>query len=425
MKEEKEKALAIVLTMLILVSMGCPSALAANAEATVTILNSEPSVDVALTPDDNPVMPGVQVINPDPSTNKTVTIIANVTDMNGWGDLTSVVTATITGPSIVVDSPVNLTFDYVINITTAIYKGSFNMSNHSEGEYKVEITATDAGGLTGIGSKNFTYSYGILYLYAIWANSTTDKHTIHWSGSKNVVNGNVHSNNDIKVSGSSNMIIGTTEYVSTFTDSGSNNTFIPPPIKVSPQPFPIQYDISEYAPGGPEAVAAGSEGKYHYIKKDFHVSGSGVVLDGLYYVEGNVKLSGSNISGVFTIVAEKKIDVSGSELNCSAYSTNLLFLSGKDEEKGKDKDKGEIKIAGSKGTFCGIIYTKEGKIDLSGSTNIINGGIFADIIKLSGSGLNINAEATGGEIYSSGQAQTSSGGNNIIDAIKAILNFFW
>ena len=32
------------------------------------------------------------------------------------------------------------------------------------------------------------------------------------------------------------MIIGTTEYVSTFTDSGSNNTFIPPPIKVSPEP---------------------------------------------------------------------------------------------------------------------------------------------------------------------------------------------
>lgn len=342
-----------------------------------------------------------------------------MSDKNGYTDIITV-TANITGPSTVEDSPVNLTFDSVINITAATYKGSFNLSNHSEGEYKVEVTAIDAGGLAGAGSRNFTYSYGILY--AIWANSTTHKHTIHWSGSKNVVNGNVHSNDDIKVSGSSNMIIGTTEYVSTFTDSGSNNTFIPPPIKVSPQPFPIQYDISDYAPGGSEAIAAEAEGTYHYITRSFHVSGSDVVLDGLYYVEGKVRLSGSNISGVFTIVAEKEIDVSGSKLNCTAYSTNLLFLSGK--EKGKDK--GEIKIAGGKGNFCGIIYSKEGEIEISGSTNTINGGIFADTVKLSGSKLNINAQTTGGSIIkseSSVQTQTS-GSNNILDALKAILNFF-
>ena len=390
---------------------------AASLPYSVDVIAPPVTVDVRLTPDDDPVTPGVQVIKPEPGANKTVTIIANVSDKDGWGDIANV-TAEISGPSTVEDSPVNLSFDYNISVTTAVYTGSFNMSNHSEGDYKVEVTATDAGGFAGVGSKNFSYGYGIVY--AIWANSTKHKDAIHWSGSKNVVRGDVHSNNDVKVSGSSNMIIGTTEYVSKFKDSGKKNTFIPPPIKVSPEPFPVQYNISDYAPGGSEAVAAQNEGKYHYFDKNFHVSGSDVVLDGLYYVEGDAKLSGSNISGVFTIVAEKKIEVSGSKHNCSAYSTNLLLMSGKDE----GEDKGEITIAVSKSTFLGVMYTKEGKIEMPGSENTLNGGLFADTVKLSGSKSNINTgQATGGE-YSVHSTPTPRG-NVILDAIKALLKMFF
>ena len=247
--------------------------------------------------------------------------------------------------------------------------------------------------------------------YAIWANSTTRKHAIQWFGSKNVVNGNVHSNNDIKVSGSSNMIIGTTEYVSTFTDSGSNNTFIPPPIKVSPEPFPVQYNIEDYKPGGKEAIAAQNEGKYHHIRGEFHVTGSDVILDGLYYVEGDVKLSGRNISGVFTIVTEGKIDINGSEFNCTAYSSNLLLLSGKEK----------IKIAVSNSNFCGVIYTEKGAIEISGSGNTINGRLFADTVKLSGSELNINA------VHRKSTVETTqtSGENIFSKALKAILRIFY
>jgi hypothetical protein len=134
--------------------------LADNVGIDTTVPNTAPSVDVELTPDDAPTTPGVQVIKPYPSTNKTVTIIANITDMNGWDDLSGEVTANITGPSVVEDSPVSLSFDGVVNVTTAVYKGTFNMSNHSEGDYKMEVTAIDFGGLTGVGSKDFTYLYG-------------------------------------------------------------------------------------------------------------------------------------------------------------------------------------------------------------------------------------------------------------------------
>ncbi|MFC1787580.1 hypothetical protein ACFLY8_06105, partial [Halobacteriota archaeon] len=144
------------------------------------ILNTAPSmVSIEIKPDDDVVIPGVQVINFNPATNKTIIIIANVSDKNGYDDITNV-TAEITGPSIVEGSIVNLTFDSAINITTATYKGYFNMFNYSEGDYKVEIISTDAGGLTGEGSKNFTYGYRVLQ-YAIWANSTKHKDAIHWS----------------------------------------------------------------------------------------------------------------------------------------------------------------------------------------------------------------------------------------------------
>jgi hypothetical protein len=120
---------------------------------------------------------------------------------------------------------------------------------------------------------------------------------------------------------------------------------------------------------------------YHFVDGKFHVSGSDVALDGLYFVTDEVKLSGSNISGVFTIVAEGKIDISGSELNCNAYSSDLLFFS----------NNTKIKIAGSKSFFGGIIYIPKGEIDISGSTNTINGGLTGDTVKLSGSEMHINA----------------------------------
>jgi hypothetical protein len=215
--------------------------------------------------------------------------------------------------------------------------------------------------------------------YGIWANSTSHPEAIRWSGSKTVVNGKVHSNDGIKVSGSTNMVDGITSYTSTFEDSGSENIYIPSPVQVSIRTIPVYYDIEDYKPGGTEAIAAGTN--YHYIDGKFHVSDSDVALDGLYYVTDEVELSGSNISGVFTIVAEGKIDVSGSELNCNAYSSDLLFMS----------NDTKFKIPGSKSFFGGIIYIPKGEIDISGSTNTINGSLVGNTVKLSGSMMHINA----------------------------------
>ena len=330
----------------------------------------------------------------------------------------SQLSVTVTDESEVYSVTVNLSVlggyevEEMIKINSNVYTTTTTAAVGTPPEaYALQVNATDnstnKNSNTSV-SIQLTVTAPVPETYAIWANSTTHKRAIQLSGSRNMVNGKVHSNNDIKVSGSSNMIKGTTEYVSTFTDSGSNNTYIPPPIKVSPAPFPVQYDIEDYKPGGKEAIAAGD--KYHHIKGNFHVSGSDVVSDGLYYVEGDVKLSGSNISGVFTIVTEGKIDVSGSEHNCTAYSGNLLFFS----------NDTKFKIAGGKSYFDGIFYIPKGAIEASGSENTINGGLLADTVKLSGTELNINAA----HFKTTVETAQASGDNIIMNALKALLRFF-
>ena len=124
-----------------------------------SVMNVVPDVHVELAPDDDPERPGVQVINPDPGMNKTVMITANISDINGYGNLQTV-RSVVRGPGVgVIEGPFNLSFDHPVSVTTAEYKGTFNLSNHPEGEYKVEVNATDKGGLSGVGSSNFSYLY--------------------------------------------------------------------------------------------------------------------------------------------------------------------------------------------------------------------------------------------------------------------------
>ena len=166
MQDIKVNVLPAMVAIVLIASLvlSCLPVYATGTGVTATVLNAVPTVSVELTPDDVPATPGVQVINHEPATtNKTVTITATVRDLNGWDDIVNTsITATITGPSVIEDSPLNLCFDSIVNLTTATYTGSFNMSNHLEGDYKVEVTATDFSGSTGAGAKNFTYLYAAL-----------------------------------------------------------------------------------------------------------------------------------------------------------------------------------------------------------------------------------------------------------------------
>jgi hypothetical protein len=177
-----EILLLILVIMLMLFSSSIAHAESVSTSATV--INTAPTTDnLDLSPDDDPAIPGVQVITLVPNRNKVVTIVANVSDKNGWDDIVNV-TAEIAGPDVVEDSPVNLSLDTSVNIATAIYKGSFNMSNHLEGDYKVEVTVTDAWGLNGTNSRNFTYAIcklPDLVITDIWIVKAGKKNRIYYN----------------------------------------------------------------------------------------------------------------------------------------------------------------------------------------------------------------------------------------------------
>jgi hypothetical protein len=147
----------ILLLLSLLILIPIPIASAEKASTSATVLNAAPTLKLNLSPDDDLGMPGVQVINPDPAANKTVTITANVSDLNGYEDIKEVI-AEITGQSNVSDSPVILAFVHSVNITTAIYTGIFNLSNHAVGEYTVNVTATDSNGAVATCTGSICYS---------------------------------------------------------------------------------------------------------------------------------------------------------------------------------------------------------------------------------------------------------------------------
>ncbi|NCC30581.1 MAG: hypothetical protein EOM24_01000 [Chloroflexia bacterium] len=219
--------------------------------------------------------------------------------------------------------------------------------------------------------------------YALWASNQRGDNIIEMSGSENRINGKTRSNADLRISGSKNQLTEAVAYVTLFQDGGDANRY-PTPQRVAVSQPPVSYAISAYRPGGSAAQAAQADGRYQVINGDLDVSDS-TTLNGLYYVTGDAKLSASAIRGTFTIVAEGSLDVSGSELQATAYADGLLFFANKQEQGAS-----VIKLAGSESTLRGVIYGPGGTVELSGSKNNVIGMILGDALKLNGSQLTIS-----------------------------------
>jgi len=209
---------------------------------------------------------------------------------------------------------------------------------------------------------------------AVWSGGSD--FGIEWSGSDNVVSGLLHSNDFLKMNGS-NSIVGSVEYVTGLDDSGEQ-PFDQQPQQVEIAPYPVNFDLADYQPGGRAAIDAGAN--YFDMSNECgdKWDAKGDLAAGLYYVPCEVVFSDSDLEGEITIVATGPIEVSGSEENFRPYIDGLLFFSADDTDKA-------LKVAGSDNLFLGYMFAPDGWIELSGSTNTYTCGVLGAEMKVSGS----------------------------------------
>jgi len=216
--------------------------------------------------------------------------------------------------------------------------------------------------------------------FAVWANSTTGSLAISATGM--VINGSLHSNHDISITGHDHIVNGKIEYV---TDYNAPEE-IPHEQKPAPEDFPVAYNISDYKPGGSQAERANATGKYHIINTPADIPAG--VFDGLYYATIDVTIPGNFRSGIFTLVAEGKIHVSGSNDNFTAYIDDLLFFS---NSSSCPPDDPAFHISKSNSKFLGNVYVPNGQLKISGANNAVVGSLYGDSIQLATSGAGMNS----------------------------------
>jgi len=232
--------------------------------------------------------------------------------------------------------------------------------------------------------------------YAMWGNSTYCTTNVEWTGSGNVINGDMHTNTGLRLIGNGNTLNGAVEYVTDIQVSGSTIYNPPPPhnpVQTYVQPMPKEWYMSDYddpsAVGTPAYMAA-QAGQYHYVDGDLQINSPEELLDGLYYVTGDIHINGNDLVGNVTFVARGLIQTNGANNSITPYCDQLVYFTDFAYSDSQRCSKPVIKISGTGTTSLGgVTYAPNGQIAISGSGNMF-GSFLGDSIDLAGSGLTMN-----------------------------------
>ncbi|MCA9906766.1 MAG: Tad domain-containing protein, partial [Anaerolineae bacterium] len=257
---------------------------------------------------------------------------------------------------------------------------------------------------------------------ALFSISQTCGNTIDWTGSSVRIEGGMHSNNEIKIGGGGggNDIYGDVSLVDSATEDSNTDWWaaddgdpstpdVPqaPVTNASVREDPLPFRLQDYQPGGSTARAVAL---YTYINSgsgdsDWMPGGGGTwkpsngrVLEGLYYVEGDVDI-GTNVildgdrngdgraEGV-SIVATGSIQFNaGSGMNVHYYADGLIAFS--DDGEGRPCSYNAVLVSGSSATWYGLIYAPHGAVQGSLSSMTVIGAIVANTMNMSGSDLDL------------------------------------
>lgn len=240
--------------------------------------------------------------------------------------------------------------------------------------------------------------------YAVFAGSTTCADAIEFSGANRTVNGGVHSNNDMKVTGAGSTINGDATYVGG-DPPVSNITYNPPtgnPRQLSgPLPYPDNFEIADYAPGGSKATLAQSQFKYRnagsadidaawlLLHPLYYNPLTKTIAPGLYFTTGDISLSGNdyNANGATFVTSNGTIHFNGNDFSFTPWDPDGLLLFSNKLESSCSAGQAVIKLNGNRHSWTGIMYAPRGPLDFSGTnvTSSLNGRLVAQTVKLSGS----------------------------------------
>jgi hypothetical protein len=246
----------------------------------------------------------------------------------------------------------------------------------------------------------------LAFEHAIFGGSETCNNTVTWASSNVTINGGVHTNKDIKMTGTNNFINGDVTVVTSVDGTDGNVTYNPaPPDNPLPgevEPYPVPYEMVDYAPGGASALIADAAGEYHYCDCDMNMAwfiGEGLFVgndlaDGLYYATGDIDLTNNVISAPnVTLVAEGSINVNGSNQNIGHYIDGLLLFTDLDRPGASACSVAAISMSGSTNDWNGVIFAPNGLVTISGaSATTFSGSIFSASVSLSGSNLFIETD---------------------------------
>ncbi len=207
--------------------------------------------------------------------------------------------------------------------------------------------------------------------------------TLGLPGSNFDVFGPIHSNSTIQINGSNNAFDGPITHLCDLDESGNNNTYNPAAEYGSSEPPPVDYVYADVPCDMEftEDTDLSSVGAA-WVGGD---SSSGELIPGVYCSTGKLVLSGSQVTGNITIVAQGEVNVSGSQFTLTPYWNDVLLFT-------EDSSSSAMDLSGSGGDWEWILFAPNGQVKVSGSNNqSISGSIVADAIEASGSNWSLTA----------------------------------
>lgn len=215
----------------------------------------------------------------------------------------------------------------------------------------------------------------------LWARSASAENALHVAGSRNVVEGCLHSNGELRVTGARGTFSGPLRHGGALAVEGNGNDLQAGAARVGAMAEPHVFRAADYAPGGVEAERANATGHYFV-----HPPGARLRPDelapGIHYGAGDLTVAAGGAAREVTLVAEGSLRIETSDAELRPYARGLLAGSWS----------GGVEVSGHDARLRGALYAPHGLLHLAGASHQLVGWACGDRVLVSASQATLVAE---------------------------------